>query len=272
MVRIDHKHVLLIEDKTETSTHDDQLARYWEVVTEGQTGFGEVLGEDCWPIYFKTGNQSPERRKWIEECDFRVFDRSDCLRVLNTYQGRNAVLLDFRNHLKRWQQETNTYNQWTRESEKTRLGWEGLYGYIEENLRKNAGETGPLRDMVNEYTGVEIEPSETSKNNSFAVWITNETISVRMYGAKTRHSIKGMNREKNYWSNALVEHGEGLLDRPQHGLKATASKPMCVAEWRPGNTNGWLEYGKDEWLDAAGSLRNIYRVLKILQKTISQGR
>ena len=60
-------HVLLIEDKTDTHGHGDQLERYYEAVTSRKTRLGEVSASEVRPIYLKTGHQSRAQDQAIEK-------------------------------------------------------------------------------------------------------------------------------------------------------------------------------------------------------------
>lgn len=268
LARVNGLHVLLIEDKTETGTHDNQLERYRESVVEGETGLGKVAEDNVWPIYCKTGNHSLKERQHAEEQEYAVFDRTDFLSVLKRYRGTNDILINFRRYLKRWQEETDSFREWANDSdERMKRGWEGLYRYIEENCLDNSGDDwGALTSRrVGGYNALWIEPTETSKNSKFAIWIEEDRISFRLYGAKTRISKLGMNREKAYWARAFEEQRISGLARPSR-LDATSTKPMCVAEWR-----GWLEYGNDGKLDLEGSVKNIGVAKEVLLRTIRRG-
>ena len=110
---VDGQYVLLIEDKTDTGAHGDQLDRYRETVLNGETVFGDVSDDDLFPIYVKTGNHSLTERHHAEDQGYAVFDRTDFLHVLDTYDGPNSILLDFRDHLRQWQRETDSFRSWT---------------------------------------------------------------------------------------------------------------------------------------------------------------
>ena len=267
LARLNGLHVLLIEDKTETGAHDNQLERYWESVVKGETSFGEVAEDNVWPIYCRTGNHSLKERRRAEEQEYAVFDRTDFLGVLKTYQGTNDILINFRRYLKRWQEETDSFREWTKDSdEKTKRSWEGLYRHIEENCLDNSGDDwGPLSSRVGGYNGLWIEPTETSQKSKFAIWIEEDRISFRLYGAKTRISKPGMNREKGYWACAFEEQRVSGLSRPSR-LDATSTKPMCVAEWRD-----WLAFRDDGRLDLDGSVKNVSVAKEVLLRTIRGG-
>ena len=269
LARVDGRHVLLIEDKTDTLAHNDQLSRYWELVLSGGTKFGAVAEEDLFSIYFKTGNHSLRGREHADNAGYRVFDRQDLLSVLQTYRGSNAILLDFRDHVERWQRETESFNSWTADGEKHRRGWEGLFRWIEEECLANGkwgDDWGSLTSLVGGYGGLWIEPAERSTNSRFALWIQEDRLSFRLYGTKRkRPSVRGMEREKDHWANALVERGCGRLCRPRR-MAATRTKPMCVAEWR-----GWLEFDGNGCLDKERSLMNVIAARRLLLGAIREG-
>ena len=152
LARVDGQHVLLIEDKTETVAHDDQLRKYKGLVVDGKTAFENVDKNDLYPIYCKTGNYSLRDSQHAEGQGYRVFDRNDFLKVLKQYGGRNEILLDFRCHLEQWEQDTASFEQWTVDGERTSRGWEGFYRWIEENcLVRSRDDWGSLGSLVGGY-------------------------------------------------------------------------------------------------------------------------
>lgn len=136
LAQIDNKHVLLIEDKTGGKDHSKQLERYYELVKKGRTKIGEVEKEHLHPVYLKTGNQTLADDHRIEtETKYKVFNRTDFLNVLNGYEGRNSILLDFRQRLQEIEDQTNSYTQWTRDDERESWrAWEGFYRRLEGEL------------------------------------------------------------------------------------------------------------------------------------------
>lgn len=266
LARVNGQYVLLIEDKTNTAAHNDQLAKYWNLVVEGKTAFGNIDKNDLYPIYCKTGNYSLKDRQHAEDAGYRVFDRSDFLKVLEKYRGSNEIVLDFRRHLNRWERDTASFEHWTVDSERTSLGWEGFHQWIERNcLLRSRDHWGALGSLVGGYWGVWIEPAERSRRSKFEIWIEKDRISIRLYGAKGGVSIPGMNAQKQYWAKAF-ERGSGPFRRPTR-LQATSSKPMCVAEWR-----GWLVYGDNGSLDLKRTAKNLKVARRILLATIKDSK
>jgi hypothetical protein len=89
---LDNRLVILVEDKTHTSNHSDQLNRYYKQIKE--IGYSE---DQMVPLYFKTGYQS----KFDTLGVFEPYLRSDFLRVLRegSETVKNAIYDDFLQHL-----------------------------------------------------------------------------------------------------------------------------------------------------------------------------
>lgn len=121
---------------------------------------------------------------------------------------------------------------------------------------------GPLVSRVNGFLGIEIIPTETSKNSKFSIWIEKDKISIRLWGAKKDYSTIGMKREKRYWANQLERHGVDRFVRPRR-LEETSTKPMCVANWL-----GWLVFSETNRIDLIRTLDNVREAQAILLKSI----
>ena len=138
LARINKRHVLLIEDKTDSQPHSGQLERYKEAVLSDQTRLKGVSQEDLYAIYFKTGNQSREAVRKIEnKYGYAVFDRAAFLGVLSGYGGGNAILADFRDHLALIENRTQSFGGWRRSDCEGDRDWyarEGLYLELERRL------------------------------------------------------------------------------------------------------------------------------------------
>ena len=266
LVRVNRRHVLLIEDKTGTNVHSGQLGRYWKLVVEGKTVLGRVAEDDVYPVFLKTGNFSLRDRESVEKQRYAVFDRSDFLRTLHSYRGSSEILLDFRHHLARWQAETESFRGWTRDGPRRDRGWQGLYQLIEErHLLKGPDNWGGLTHLVGGFEGLWLEPDEESRNSRFAIWVEKDRISFRLYGSKTKPCKAGMEREQEYWADAFVRHEEGMFSRPPKSRYfPTKTKPMCVSEWR-----GWLRF-RDGRLDLDASMASVTKAREILVATIKR--
>lgn len=83
----------ILEDKVHTSHHSDQLQRYQNIVEKDDIIESDILG-----IYFKTGFIYDEDKNLLES--FRLFDRKDLLRVLETCKSDNFIFCDYLSYLR----------------------------------------------------------------------------------------------------------------------------------------------------------------------------
>ena len=117
---------ILIEDKTGTKNHSNQLDRYLiEVEKSG------IKRENILPIYFKTEDQSNYND--VVSSGYEPFLRPDFLTILNGYPGQNNILIDYRNRLKDITTKTESYlslppEKWSRRS------WVGFYQRLQIEL------------------------------------------------------------------------------------------------------------------------------------------
>ncbi|WP_162054747.1 PD-(D/E)XK nuclease family protein [Pontibacter pamirensis] len=127
---VNQRYAILIEDKTNTKNHSDQLARYYQNL---QTKYSEEL---IHPIYFKTGDQACY--KGVKGYGYSVFLRKDFLEVLN-YGAELGIINDifhsFRDYLQHIEDKvtsylTTPYDKW---------GWYQWIGFYKE-LQKQLGE------------------------------------------------------------------------------------------------------------------------------------
>ena len=134
---INEKYAFIIEDKTGTKNHSDQLVRYLEDIKKRKDSKGKeiFLNENILPIYYKTEDQSNYRN--VENDGYKPFLRADIIELLQTYNGRNAILLDYRDHLKSISDKTESYSllpieKW--DDRNDRYPWVGFYLKLQEKL------------------------------------------------------------------------------------------------------------------------------------------
>ncbi len=76
-----------------------------------------MLERDLHPVYRKTGNQAVADDRRIETTKHcQVFDREDFLYLFNGYEGRKSILVDFKKHPQKWEDESNSYAEWTKDT------------------------------------------------------------------------------------------------------------------------------------------------------------
>jgi len=124
---------LVIEDKTGTTVHDNQLNRYKDIVVEEYRGKRDRF----YFSYIKTGNEPISVIKEVEASGYHVVERKQIIDCMEQYKGRNEFIIDFVDHLKRIEEQTMQYQtlpvlQWNY------LAWEGFYKELEKKLNINS--------------------------------------------------------------------------------------------------------------------------------------
>ena len=271
LARVDCRYVLLIEDKTGTRPHDEQLKRYWDDLMGGKTSFGAVRPEHAYPIYFKTGNQARSEARRINEGWegwWRVFERCDFLGVLETYDGDDRILKDYRAYLRELEARTNSYELWKEGDDRKAwdpLGWEGLYQRLEDEMPSWVGNI----HQRGGFYGLWGRPSSAAPET----WLEFGHYG----GGEQRHQLAFKlevpdadlrKEQREWWCGALMATGRGNVTRPQRiGL----GKTMTVGLWVP-----FLAFDEEDGsLDVSGTVRQIQeaeRVLEEVSRDVSQRR
>jgi hypothetical protein len=127
-VIINEKTAILIEDKTGTMQHGDQLATY-------RNKYVREYGEDnVAPIYLKTGDQCDYSD--VDHAEFACFRRQDFIAILKAGRERgvsNQIYTDFLDHLERWEESVNAYATMKLQDWDT-LQWIGFYKEIQKKV------------------------------------------------------------------------------------------------------------------------------------------
>lgn len=123
------KLAILVEDKTHTNNHSDQLNRYYKQIADKGYAESEMI-----PVYFKTGYQS----RFDTLGAFKPYLRSDFLNVLR--QGdktgiANAIFSDFLAHLEHMEYVIRQFSvqpldKWSAND------WQGFYMTLYDNRHK----------------------------------------------------------------------------------------------------------------------------------------
>ena len=260
LARIEGKHVLLIEDKTDSEPHGDQLATYRNAVLSGQTSLGSVSEDDLIAIYFKTGNQALATERQIEKhSGYRVFNRADFLSVLDSYDGDNAILRDFKDHLAVIERQTQSFRQWRRtDSERDRKWYarEGLYLELERRLFVSNSDRpwrgwGYVPNPSGGFLGFWWVPAELPDDHCAYLQLEHEKLCFKVSAGDA--STEEQNELKWEWNERITSQHERVVKPPVMRRGAT----MTVGVYE--HQDGWLRY------DAAGVL-SLDRTVEVLRE------
>ena len=293
------EYVLLIEDKTGTGDHSDQLERYYQLVLGGKTAAGEVAGEDfILPIYLKTENQSLYDVLRIENSTkYKVFDRTDFLDVIEPHDTAHTVLSDFSNYLKYIEEDTQSYKEWREDGKgkESFRSWQGFYREFENHL--------VVFDRNNDLVGFdEIHNTKYSllennwksnwpeynpwgwdwvpnKSGGFAGfwWYSKKFIStgkvVQLY-LQLEVNLDNTNARKlcfKVWMEEankdikwdchrrILKAGEDLVTKPK---RIGHGKSVTIAEWK----DPWLVFILNGGLDISETVKNLMKAQSVLDK------
>lgn len=119
--------ILIIEDKTFTQEHDNQLKHYIEVTEKYYGNKAHSREKRCY-VYISPFNQCIGDLS----AKFTIIDRKKLLALFADYQGKNTLLLDYREHLCRYERQTQSFRttplkEWSTEA------WQGFYMYLKQS-------------------------------------------------------------------------------------------------------------------------------------------
>ncbi len=262
---VNEKHLIIIEDKTSTTHHSDQLIRYKKIAEDwcSAENYQEPV---C--IYLKTGNESLRSLKEIKCQGFSIFNRTDFLELLNQYEFiSNNIFIDFRERLMRIEKSTNGYvhkpiKDW-RGSE-----WQGFFQFIEKEIEivnwhyvNNAN--GGFWNLVINWDYWDIYPVylQIEEGKMCFKISTNPRDSVVLPQGETRSSIR--NKLSHLIINSSKSHGYLEISRPG---RFGNGRYMTVALI---DSKNWLA-NDDELIDKENVLTKIVGYLNFLRNTIKQ--
>lgn len=123
---INDTHLVIIEDKVGTGQHSDQLSRYRATGEKWCQEHGRKLV--C--VYIKTHSDSALNLENVEKQGFSVLNRRKFLDLLDAYEVKNDIYLDFRERMRELERLETSFDQ-KNISDWNGHDWKGLYQEIE---------------------------------------------------------------------------------------------------------------------------------------------
>lgn len=128
---INDKYLIIIEDKTYTSHHSNQLTRYKTTAEEWciKNNYEKPI---C--IYLKTGNESQSSLNGIVNEGFAIFNRVDFINLLEQFKTtQNNIFLDFFERLTRIEKSNNEF-EFKNIGEWNGADWQGFFQFLEKEI------------------------------------------------------------------------------------------------------------------------------------------
>lgn len=260
IAEINDEYAIIIEDKTNTGEHSEQLERYRQSAINHYKDKKHKLVF----IYLKTGNESISSLKKVEEKEFAVFDRRSILEIFNkNEQTRNEIYIEFKEYMTHIESKTNSFAVFENITSDWYAG-EGFYISLQERLQ----EQSDWRYVANQMGGFLGFWYHWNSNDIFSIYIQIEN--AFDYGIKL--VIKIGDWEPN--TNALYEILTDLQEiSKQHGL--TLVKPD---RYRAGETStvaivkNDFPVDKDGLLDMEQLMTNLKTLENIIDKYCKKGK
>ena len=128
-VDVNEKYMIIIEDKTFTNEHSNQLNRYKDFASK----WCHVNQRELICIYLKTGNESKTSLGKIKDKGYSVFSRKDIIEILSRKKVENDIYSDYLKRLisidkKEEMYETSPIKNWSR------LSWQGFYQFLDNQI------------------------------------------------------------------------------------------------------------------------------------------
>ena len=128
---INGKYLIIIEDKTYTSYHSNQLTRYKEIA---EKWCSENKYEKPICIYLKTGNESKNSLESVLNEGFKIFNRVDFIELLQAFNTtQNNIFLDFLERLTRIEQSNNEF-EGKNIGDWNGADWQGFFQFLEKEI------------------------------------------------------------------------------------------------------------------------------------------
>lgn len=133
--------MIIIEDKTSTKAHGNQLIRYKDYAMS-KVGEDKVIA-----VYFKTFDQSHYRNE-IKD-GFKIFTRKQLLNILTKYESiQSDIFCDFSNYIQSIEDNTQAFKN---KEKWNGLAWSGFYQHLQTELMQ--GDWGYVANPTGGFMG-----------------------------------------------------------------------------------------------------------------------
>jgi hypothetical protein len=248
---INDLYAILIEDKVATSDHSGQLARYLGVVEQ----FLPLAKENILPIYFKTEDQCDYIN--IEKEGYRSFTRDDFLSVINKYEGKNNIILDFKGY---WEDISFKTNQ---KKIKESDGWYFWIGFFKDLQKHIYGPGwGYVPNQNGGFLGFWWHFKSVSKIETY-LQLEHSKYGEEQYNRlciKIRVSDRNLwSQIRNHWSAVFIEEAKNmrLQFEPPKRIRFGAQMTLCLMD-------GYIIVDNDGCIDVINTVKKLKEVERLL--------
>ena len=127
---VNDEYIIIIEDKVNTSEHDNQLERYKKTVEDE---YGKKVKLVC--LYLKTGLETMDNIQKIKDKGWNYISRKDFVDFLKSQNPQSEIYSEYLSNLLEIQSESESFTRFEQLN-----SWEatkGLYSFIESKLQND---------------------------------------------------------------------------------------------------------------------------------------
>ena len=225
--------ILIIEDKTNTSIHDNQLNRYRDIIREEYDGKRDIQ----YFSYVKTGNEPAKTLNTIKEQGYETICRNQILKVLNKYKGNNPLVINYRCYLQEIEDATQSYKK-LNVKDWDWYSWQGFFMELEKSFSDLQWEH--VNNQSGGFWGAYWSFAKTDKNLEIYLQLEENKLCFKIgyFGKENSSEV----RDKCHEILMEISHKDALNEivRPD---KFGAGTCMTIAVVKPENifTDGALD-------------------------------
>ncbi len=231
LLTVNDKYKVIVEDKTFSEEHDNQLIRYKNIVKEDFPEFQDnTIG-----VYFKTGFQSNLEN--VKEAKYVICDRKNILEILERHRNgiKNDIFHDYYTNLKNFNDAMLSFKS------KPISDWEwreinGFFEYFQDEANKTNCfvKYGYIHNQTGGFYGMWIYNGtyQTRKNNKYELYLQcqfeNKSLKtcfrVSCHNGKIDRSIRESMIWKEHqgkWTNIMERHD--FIKPQRYGVGRTVS-------------------------------------------------
>jgi len=253
LAKINKDILIIIEDKTETGEHSDQLNTYKEHAQE----LCKAENRQLICIYLKTGSEPIYSRNEVLKKGYEYIGRAELLEFFNKYQTHeidNDIYSDFVDRINDIENseksyETQTIKEWHYDS------WKGFYQYLDETLEISSnGNYGHWEYVPNAAGGFLGFWWYSIQWKGYSVYLQIEQgdlcFKIEVHEKDKRNTIR------NEWHDVLIKQA-------QNENRAEIRKPDRFGK---GKNMTVAIVSRENWLGADGSILDKEKVIGTLKE------
>ena len=214
-VKINDDAFLVVEDKTSTTSHNNQLERYKEIAKNEYKGKRDKLSF----AYFKTDNEPNSILRYIKSIDYEVITRADVLEILRPCESCQ-IIADYVSYLEDIENKTQEYK--TKPVDKWDwYQWQGFFKWLEDEAVINVSSWAYVSNPSGGFLGLWWHFQQIDDNLQMYLQFEQQKLCIKVeyLGEDTdRSQIRYM------WHNRLMEEAKRMglqVEKPSRFGKGT---------------------------------------------------